>query len=94
MSKRRDRQTSKSAYADLIRIHEQGGEAGQPVPTGTPESSPRKRGKSADPEYVKLTSYIRRQTHLAVKKKLLDQGREISELVEELLDKWLVEPLQ
>ena len=54
-----------------------------------PIAANRKRGKSADPEYVKLTSYIRRQTHLQVKKKLLDRGMEISELVEELMDSWL-----
>jgi hypothetical protein len=54
-----------------------------------PIATSRKRGKSADPEYVKLTSYIRRQTHLQVKRKLLDRGMEISELVEELMNSWL-----
>lgn len=64
--------------------------AAGPATSGWPTSpDARKKGKSADPEYVKLTSYIRRQTHRDVKKKLLDQDREISELVEELMDKWL-----
>ena len=49
----------------------------------------RTRGKSANPEFIKLTSYIKRETHLAVKKRLLDDGREISELIEELLGEWL-----
>jgi hypothetical protein len=35
--------------------------------------------------------YIRRQTHLQVKKRLLDRGMEISELVEELMDSWLAD---
>ena len=47
------------------------------------------RGKSTDPGYVKLTSYIRRETHLAVKKQLLDEEMESSELVQELLVTWL-----
>lgn len=55
----------------------------------------RKRGrppaKRSDPAYVGFTTYIRKDTHLKVKIALLQEGgtRELSELVEELLSKWI-----
>lgn len=51
----------------------------------------RPRGKRSDPEFVQTTAHIRRQTHRAVKIALLQegQGREFSQLVEELLGTWL-----
>jgi hypothetical protein len=54
----------------------------------------RRRGrppaKRSDPTYVGFTTYIRKDTHLKVKIALLQEGdgRELSELVEELLSKW------
>ena len=87
MAKRLNVQTAKSPFADLMKLHEAPTASAATAPE--PITASRKRGKSADPEYVKLTSYIRRQTHLQVKKRLLDQGREISELVEDLMDSWL-----
>lgn len=59
------------------------------------ESEPRGRGrpsgKRSDPEYVGFTTYIRKSTHHEVKPALLQEkkGRELSELVEELLASWL-----
>jgi len=51
----------------------------------------RPNGKRSDPEYIGFTTYIRKNTHLKVKIALLQerQGRELSELVEELLGNWL-----
>lgn len=48
-------------------------------------------GKKNNPGYVGLTTYIRKQTHTSVKIALLEegQGRELSELVEELLAGWV-----
>jgi hypothetical protein len=59
------------------------------------EAEPRRRGrpsgKRSDPDYVGFTTYIRRDTHHDVKLALLQekQGRELSELVEDLLTHWL-----
>lgn len=67
-------------------------ESGRPSVQRTNRTAPRRastKGKSADPAFVKLTSYIRRDTHLAVKKRLLDEGKEISELVQDLMVGWL-----
>lgn len=47
--------------------------------------------KSADPAYVKFTTYVRKSTHLGVKTRLVSKEKELSDLVEELLSKWLKE---
>lgn len=51
----------------------------------------RPTGKRSDPDYEQVTSYVRRQTYANVKIELIREGqkREFSELVEELLSKWL-----
>jgi hypothetical protein len=50
-------------------------------------------GKKSNPDYQQVTSYIRRQTYQDTQVKLLRQGRrqDFSDLVEELLSKWLQE---
>jgi hypothetical protein len=51
----------------------------------------RPAGKRSDPDFEAITAYIRKDTHRDVKIALLKQGnsQEFSELVEELLSKWL-----
>ena len=48
-------------------------------------------GKRSDPDFEQVTAYIRRHTHQGVKIALLQEGKgqEFSELVEDLLAKWL-----
>ena len=46
-------------------------------------------GKRSDSEYKQVSAYIRRDTHFKVKLALLQEGREFSELVEELLGEWI-----
>jgi len=48
-------------------------------------------GKRNDPDYDQTTAYVRKATYKAVRIALLEEGegREYSELVEELLSKWL-----
>ena len=45
--------------------------------------------KSKDEEFLKFTIYVRKRTHRAVKTRLVEQGREMSDLVEMLLFQWL-----
>lgn len=93
MSKRLNVQESKrSPFSAVIEAHRDAA----PDPALKPELPPatskdRIRGKSANAEFIKLTSYIRRDTHMAIKRAVLEENREISELVEELLAKWLKE---
>ena len=63
-------------------------------PRGSVESAQesnarRPLAKSADPAYMKFTTYIRKSTHRGVKTRLVSNGDELSVLVEELLSKWL-----
>lgn len=58
------------------------------------EAPPRRgrpSGKRSDPDYVGFTTYIRKDTHRKAKIALLEEGdgRELSELVEELISHWL-----
>jgi hypothetical protein len=53
--------------------------------------SPRPLAKSADPAYMKFTTYIRKSTHRSVKTRLVSKEKELSDLVEELLSDWLKE---
>lgn len=48
-------------------------------------------GKRNDPEYDQTTAYVRKDTYKAVRIALIEEGEELdySELVEELLSKWL-----
>jgi len=46
-------------------------------------------GKRSHPDFEQITAYIRKDTHHAVKIELLNNGKEFSELVEELLGQWL-----
>ena len=52
-----------------------------PTPTGL--------AKSVDPDYIKFTTYVRKDTHRAVKVKLTERDEELSDLVEQLLQTWL-----
>jgi hypothetical protein len=74
------------------------------ITTVAPESSIQftnqtnaKRGrptaKRSDPDFVGLTTYVRRDTHTRAKIALLQEGkgRELSELVEDLIHNWLNE---
>jgi hypothetical protein len=46
-------------------------------------------GKRSDGDYRQVSAYIRKDTHQRVKIALLQEEREFSELVEELLNGWL-----
>ena len=46
-------------------------------------------GKRSDSDYRQVSAYIRKDTHRQVKIALLQEDREFSQLVEELLRGWL-----
>ena len=60
-----------------------------PAPAAAPRKVGRPPGKKSDPDYAQVTVYLRRANHLAAKKRLLDNGKEFSELVDELVTAWL-----
>lgn len=75
-------------------LQEEGGE--RPMVAAAPINGRKKLGrpavgKSSDPNYTQVTAYISRQTHREVKTALFQDNREreFSDLVDELLKKWL-----
>ena len=48
-------------------------------------------GKRSNTEYRQVSAYIRKDTHRRVKMALLEDDRQFSELVAELLENWLDE---
>jgi len=55
------------------------------------KSQKRPGGKSSNPEYTQVLSYVRKDTHNAVKAALIydAEKRDLSDLVEELFNGWL-----
>ena len=59
-----------------------------------PKQRGRPRGKKSDPEYEAALAYIRKKTHIQVKRLLLDkeelgEKQDFSTLVQELLELWV-----
>jgi hypothetical protein len=46
-------------------------------------------GKKSSPDYTQVVIYLRKEVHLTAKKMLLDEQREFSELVNELVAQWI-----
>lgn len=49
----------------------------------------RPRAKRSSNDFAQATAYVKKETYTAVKHLLLDQKKEYSILVQELLDEWL-----
>ena len=73
------KKSSKSSQKSAMRTDE-------PKRRGRPAT-----GKRNDPEFDQTTAYVRKDTYKAVRIALIEDGeeRDYSELVEELLSKWL-----
>ena len=66
--------------------------APSPPPSPTTPKMGRPAGKKTNPEYTQVTVYLRKDIHRRAKKILIDDGREFSELVDELVSNWVVDP--
>ena len=49
----------------------------------------RVQGKRSNPEYGQVGAYVPKKLYKAVKKKLLNESNDFSELITELLSKWV-----
>lgn len=54
-----------------------------------PEPRPAKKTKSTDPDYVRTTVYLPKRLHKQLKAAAADEEREMSEILEELVEQWL-----
>lgn len=80
----------KSRFDDLMKAKRSGGDEGASDSPGR-HRPPRSQvaGKRGDPDYRQVSAYVRKDTHQKVKMALLEEDREFSELVEDLLRDWL-----
>ena len=84
-----------SKFDKLLSTAKGRGKASTKKSSQGPEAPARRRGrptgKRSDPDFEQTTAYIRKETHRKVKIALLQEGegREYSELVEDLLSEWL-----
>ena len=85
--------TSKFAGLKAMREHRQTEEA--PVPEVAEVELPVKKrvgrpaGKRSDPNYQQVTVLLHQETYREVRKRLLDEKKEVSTLLNELLDAWM-----
>ncbi len=54
-----------------------------------PDIQPAKKAKSVNPDYTRTTVYLPKKMHKQLKAIALDEEREMSSIVEELIDTWL-----
>ncbi len=53
------------------------------------DSKPARKSKSTDPDYVRTTVYLPKRLHKQLKAAAADEEREMSEILEELVEQWL-----
>jgi hypothetical protein len=76
---------AKNKFADLL------GEVGIGAGTGVaPGEAPApKIGKRSNPSYRQISTYVRSDLYLSVKRELLTEERDFSDLLDELLTEWV-----
>jgi hypothetical protein len=77
---------AKNKFADLL------GEVGiSPVDVepDVPPPPPPKVGRRSDPAYRQISTYVRSDVYRAVKRELLMDERDFSDLMDELLSEWV-----
>ncbi len=67
-----------------------------PVSTATPApitplKMGRPPGKKTDPNYTQVTVYLRKDVHNAARKLLFDDRRQFSDLVDDLVSRWIAD---
>jgi hypothetical protein len=78
---------AKNKFAELL------GEVGIGTPTmpgsEAPVVTPAKVGKRSDPAYRQISTYVRSDLYRIVKRELLMEERDFSDLMDELLGEWV-----
>jgi hypothetical protein len=46
-------------------------------------------GKKGNPDFIQATVYLKKDTHATARKMLFDEHKQLSDLVEDLLSKWI-----
>ena len=89
-------------FSELARTHGNLASETAPEPQADPsppeapsqpavKPTPRPRGKKSDPDYTQVTVYLRKDRYATARKRLFDERKQFSDLVGELLDRWIKE---
>jgi hypothetical protein len=60
-----------------------------PRQAGDQSLSHKERGKSSNPDYQRLTVYLRRDTILDLKRRIAGTNVELSDIVQDAVDRWI-----
>ena len=63
-----------------------------PRQAGDQSLSHKERGKSSNPDYQRLTVYLRRDTILDLKRRIVGTNVELSDIVQDAVDRWIRQP--
>lgn len=84
------KKTAADMFSNLADLHEQQSEA--PKAVEAPAQRKRKKtGKRSDPNYIQVGAYIPRTLNEDVKIKLVRHDGDFSDLITELLEKWVAD---
>lgn len=56
-----------------------------------PKTKTRPPGKKSDPDFAQVTVYLRKDSYASARKILFDESKQFSDLMGELLNRWLKE---
>ena len=85
----------KSSFDDIFDARRKakpptGSQASSHLVSETPTDVTKKRGKYDDPDYTRVTFYIRKDVDMQVRHKLVAQGkRELSDVFQRLAEGWI-----
>jgi hypothetical protein len=74
---------AKNKFAELL------GEVGVAANQAQPDTNAMKVGKRSDPAYRQISTYVRSDIYRIVKRELLMDERDFSDLMDELLSGWV-----
>lgn len=78
---------AKNKFADLLGEVAVG--QGLTAPAASTVEAPPKPGKRSDPAYRQISTYVRSDLYRSVKRELLMEERDFSDLMDEVLSGWL-----
>ena len=92
--------TKKTRFSGLVGKHDDLASETAPEPEADPsppeaptlpvvKPKPRPSGKKSDPDYTQVTVYLRKDRYATARKRLFDERKQFSDLVGELLDRWI-----
>jgi hypothetical protein len=83
------KKADKSRFDDLFSAALERRVAESPQESTPTQTQPGRKSKSTDPNYVRTTVYLPKRLHQQLKAAAIQEDREMSAIVEELIDTWL-----